>query len=177
MRKLKTEELNRISPEAFQETEKIPITVVLDNVRSMNNVGSAFRSADAFLIEKIILTGITAQPPHREIQKTALGATETVIWQHVEHTLAAVTKLKNDGYTILPVEQSEGSTMLHTFEPKKGEKYCLVFGNEVFGVSDEVIAVADSCLEIPQYGTKHSLNISVTVGIVLWDIVSKLRMQ
>ncbi|MFA0961955.1 RNA methyltransferase [Roseivirga sp. BDSF3-8] len=175
MRKLKTEELQRLSIEEFKIKKKIPLVLVLDNVRSMANVGSTFRTGDAFRIEKILLCGITAQPPHREINKTALGATDSVDWAYTENTTEAISELKKAGYTIAVVEQAEGSTALQSFMPDPAQKIAVVFGNEVFGVSDEVIELADVVLEIPQYGTKHSLNISVTVGIVTWDIFSKMN--
>ena len=168
MRKLANEELNRLEVHEFKKVDKNPVVLVLDNVRSMNNVGSAFRTSDAFLIEKIFLCGITAQPPHREINKTALGATETVEWEHTETTLEAVNKLKKDGYKIFSVEQAEESLSLENFMPNRSEKYAFVFGNEVYGVEQEVINQSDHCLEIPQFGTKHSLNISVSIGVVLW---------
>lgn len=175
MRKLKNEELDRVSVEEFKETRKFPLVVMLDNVRSMNNVGSAFRTSDAFLVEKIILTGITAQPPHRDIHKTALGATESVSWEYCESNVKAVEQLRSEGYKIFAVEQVENSIMLDDFTPDPSEKYCLVFGNEVMGVDQEVINQADGCLEIPQFGTKHSLNISVSIGVVLWDLIVKIR--
>jgi len=171
MRKLANEELNRLEVEEFKETPKNPIVLVLDNVRSMNNVGSAFRTSDAFLIEKIYLCGITAKPPHREINKTALGATDSVEWEHLESTLDAVEKLKKEGYKVMSVEQAEESLSLEEFNPRKDEKYAFVFGNEVFGVEQEVVDKSDHCLEIPQFGTKHSLNISVSIGVVLWHTV------
>lgn len=170
MKKLKLEELGRISVDQFKESDKIPVCILLDNVRSLHNVGSAFRTADAFRIEKIWLTGITGTPPHREIHKTALGATESVAWQYEEHPAVAVENLKRDGYAIVIVEQTTESIPLHAFAAKPTQKYCLVFGNEVNGVSDEVIALADQALEIPQHGTKHSLNISVCIGIVCWQL-------
>lgn len=170
MKKLKLEELGRISVDQFKESTKIPVCILLDNVRSLHNVGSTFRTADAFRIEKIWLTGITGTPPHREIHKTALGATESVAWQYEEHPAVAVENLKRDGYTIVVVEQTTESISLHAFTTKPTQKYCLVFGNEVNGVSDEVIALADQALEIPQHGTKHSLNISVCIGIVCWQL-------
>lgn len=175
MRKLKNEELDRLSVEEFKETRKFPIVVMLDNIRSMNNVGSAFRTSDAFLVEKLILTGITAQPPHRDIHKTALGATDSVSWDYYESTIEAVEQLRSEGYKIFAVEQVENSIMLDDFTPDPSEKYCLVFGNEVMGVDQEVIDQADGCLEIPQFGTKHSLNISVSIGVVLWDLLVKIR--
>ncbi|MDN5204516.1 RNA methyltransferase [Fulvivirgaceae bacterium BMA10] len=169
MRKLRNEELDRISIDEFKNKKKIPLVIVLDNVRSLNNVGSAFRTSDAFCIDKIYLCGITGKPPHREINKTALGATDSVTWEHVESTLTLIKQLKEDGYTIVSIEQADESIMLNDYQPNLKEKYCFVFGNEVFGVDDEVINISDMCLEIPQFGTKHSLNISVSVGIVVWD--------
>lgn len=176
MKKLQLEELGRISVSEFREIEKLPVTIVLDNVRSLHNVGSAFRTADAFRIEKIFLTGITGVPPHREIHKTALGATESVAWQYTEHTAQAVQNLKDSGYTIVVIEQTTESIALNTFDPAPGKKYALVFGNEVNGVSEAAIALADVAVEIPQAGTKHSLNISVCVGIVAWQIFSKFSL-
>lgn len=175
MRKISNEELNRPSLEAFKAQDKIPITLVLDNLRSMHNVGSAFRTADAFAIEAIVLCGITAQPPHREIHKTALGATDSVAWRHEKEITAACEQLKADGYQIWAVEQADESTMLENFKVEEGVKYALVFGNEVFGVNDEVVALAHGCLEIPQFGTKHSLNVSVSTGVVLWELVRQFR--
>ncbi|EOZ95984.1 TRNA/rRNA methyltransferase [Indibacter alkaliphilus LW1] len=176
MRKLSMDELNRLSVEEFKEKQKAPIVIVLDNIRSLNNVGSAFRTSDAFLLEKIILCGITGTPPHRDIQKTALGATESVDWEYVEDTARAVEGLKEAGYTICGLEQVERSVKLHEFNPEKNKKYALVFGNEVFGVEDHVLEKCDQVLEIPQLGTKHSLNISVTMGITLWDFMTKLKL-
>ena len=173
MRKLKNEELGRLSAEEFKAVAKNPLVIVLDNIRSMNNVGSAFRTSDAFLVEKICLCGITAKPPHRDINKTALGATETVSWEHYESTVRAVEALKKQGYLIVSIEQAEGSTMLYNFHPAKVEKYAVVFGNEVFGVEHEVVDLSDQVVEIPQFGSKHSLNISVSMGIVIWDYFSK----
>lgn len=170
MKKLKLEELGRISVDEFKGAEKIPVCILLDNVRSLHNVGSAFRTADSFRIEKIYLTGITGTPPHRDIHKTALGATESVAWEYAEHPAEAVQKLKSDGYKIVIVEQTTDSIPLNTFSSEPNQKYCLVFGNEVNGVSDEVIALGDLALEIPQIGTKHSLNISVCLGIVVWEL-------
>jgi 23S rRNA (guanosine2251-2'-O)-methyltransferase len=175
MKKLKLDELGRISVNEFKDTEKSPVCLVLDNIRSMHNVGSAFRTADAFKIEKIFLTGITGTPPHREIEKTALGATQSVEWHHIENTKEIVEKLKTEGYSIIIVEQTSESIPLQEFNPVKGEKYCLVFGNEVHGVSDEALALGDIAIEIPQHGTKHSLNISVCLGIVTWEIFRKLN--
>lgn len=175
MRKLKNDELDRMSLEEFKTSEKLPLVLVLDNVRSMNNVGSAFRTGDAFAIEKIYLCGITAQPPHREINKTALGATESVEWEYAEDTAALCLKLQTEGFEVLAVEQAEGSISLEAFQVSPGKRYALVFGNEVFGVEDAVVQVANACLEIPQFGTKHSLNISVSIGVVLWDLTSKIK--
>lgn len=177
IRKLSMDELDRLSVDEFSQAEKIPVCILLDNVRSLHNVGSAFRTSDAFRIEKIYLTGITGQPPHREIQKTALGATESVVWEYYEHPAEAIKALKSQRYQILIVEQTTDSIPLQTFTVSANAKYCLVFGNEVNGVSDEVIELADVALEIPQSGTKHSLNISVCVGIVVWEIFRKLRLD
>jgi tRNA G18 (ribose-2'-O)-methylase SpoU len=176
MKKLQLEELGRITVDQFKQSEKLPVSIVLDNVRSLHNVGSAFRTADAFRFEKIYLTGITGTPPHREIEKSALGATQSVDWEYAETTDTLLRKLKQSGYSIIIVEQTTESKMLHQFEPKTGQKYCLVFGNEVNGVSEEAIALADIGLEIPQSGTKHSLNISVCLGIVTWEFFKKLQL-
>jgi tRNA G18 (ribose-2'-O)-methylase SpoU len=173
MKKLKLEELGRISIDEFKASEKLPVCIVLDNIRSLHNVGSAFRTADAFRIEKIFLTGITGTPPHREIQKTALGATESVPWEYCEQTADVVRRLKNEGYKITIVEQTSESVPLQQFNPDATQKYCLVFGNEVNGVSEGVLQFGDVALEIPQEGTKHSLNISVCLGIVVWEIFRK----
>ena len=174
MRKLKNEELNRISIEEFKEAKKMNVCVVLDDIRSMHNVGSTFRTGDAFLIEKVWLCGITGKPPHREIHKTALGATESVEWEHVLEISTLINQLKSQGYTIISIEQADQSTSLLEFKPDPTTKYALIFGNEVFGVKDEIVEKSDLVLEIPQHGTKHSLNISVSVGVVLWDFKSKL---
>ena len=174
MRKLKNNELGRKTVNEFKQTEKTPIIVVLDNIRSLNNVGSVFRTSDAFLIEKIYLCGITATPPNKEIHKTALGATESVAWEYVEDTLTLVNKLKNDGVFVASIEQVENSTMLNDFIPKQNQKYAIVMGNEIKGVQQEVVSASDTCIEIPQLGTKHSLNISVTTGIVIWDLFNKM---
>ncbi len=174
MRKLANEELDRKTVDEFKAADKLPVCILLDNIRSLNNVGSAFRTSDAFLIEKIYLGGITGTPPHRDIQKTALGATDSVAWEHVESPLELVGELKKEGYTIVSVEQVDKSVMLDDFTPEPEKKYCVVFGNEVFGVDEEVVAASDICLEIPQHGTKHSLNISVSLGIVVWDFYKKL---
>lgn len=175
MRKLLNEELPRLSKEEFKQQTKTPVVIVLDNVRSHLNVGSVFRTADAFLIEAVYLCGITGTPPHRDIHKTALGSTETVAWKHFSSTLDAVNELKNNGYKIISVEQAERTTMLNEFVPEAGVKYAVVFGNEVEGVEQEVVNVSDTVIEIPQYGMKHSLNIAVSVGVVVWDFFSKLK--
>ncbi|RYE13530.1 MAG: TrmH family RNA methyltransferase [Sphingobacteriales bacterium] len=175
MRKLKLDELNRATVADFKTQSKLPVAVVLDNVRSMHNIGSIFRTSDAFAVQQVVLCGITAQPPHREIEKTALGATQSVDWEHYADTLSAVHHLKNNGYKIIAIEQAENSVMLNTFMPYANEKYALIFGNEVNGVSDDVMQHIDACIEIPQFGTKHSFNIVVSAGIVLWDFFSKLR--
>ncbi len=168
-------ELGRKSIEEFHKTDKNQIIIVLDNVRSLNNVGSVFRTADSFLLKAVYLCGITAKPPHREIQKTALGATETVSWLHFDETLQAVQRLKQDNYRVIAIEQAEGSTSLDLFTPDIKCKYALIFGHEVKGVSQEILNLCDQCVEIPQFGTKHSLNIAVSVGVVVWDVVSKLN--
>jgi len=175
MKKLSMEELERLSVEEFKETEKSPIVIVLDNVRSLNNVGSAFRTGDAFRVEKIYLCGITGTPPHRDIQKTALGATESVEWEYCLNTGIAIDKLKSDGYQLCALEQVDQSVMLNEFKPEKDKKYALIFGNEVFGVEESVLKACDQVLEIPQLGTKHSLNISVSLGIAVWDLMAKLE--
>ena len=174
-RKIPNEELNRPSAEAFKDAEKTPIIVVLDNIRSLNNIGSVFRTSDAFLIEKIYLCGITAQPPHRDIRKTALGSTETVDWEYVESTLELVKKLQADGTEVYAVEQVEGSIMLNDFQPNKRVQTVLVLGNEVDGVQQEVVNQCNGSIEIPQLGTKHSLNISVSAGVVIWNVFEKLH--
>ena len=173
-RKLKNSELDRKSVSEFKEAEKTPIIVVLDNVRSLNNIGSVFRTADAFLIQKIYLCGITAKPPHKDIQKTALGATETVDWEYVPETLEVVQKLQQQGVKVYAVEQAENAEFLHEFQPEKGSTYALIFGNEVKGVQQKVVTASEGVLEIPQLGSKHSLNISVSAGVVLWDVFAKL---
>lgn len=169
MRKLKLEELGRISVKEFKETEKIPVVVVLDNVRSMYNIGSVFRTCDAFLIEKIFLCGITATPPHKEIRKTALGATESVDWEYVKDIETLIQKLKEEEFTIISIEQTEGSKLLAEVKFNEEKKYAVIFGNEVEGVQQSVVNESEFCVEIPQGGTKHSLNISVCAGIVLWE--------
>ena len=175
MRKLKNSELGRLDVEAFKKTDKIPLIVVLDNIRSLNNVGSVFRTSDAFLIEKIYLCGITARPPHKEIHKTALGATETVAWEYIGDTIELIEKLKDLKIKTIAIEQADNSTMLQDFFIDPNQKYAVVFGNEVKGVQQEVVSATDYCIEIPQFGTKHSLNISVSAGVVLWDLFKKMR--
>ena len=167
MRKLRTIEIERLSLEEYHQSQKMPLVVVLDDVRSMHNVGSVLRTGDAFRVERVLLCGITGTPPHAEIHKTALGAEDSVDWTYVPSAVEAVRQLKQEGYQVLSVEQAEGSTMLHEFRPLPGERYAVVLGNEVKGVHQEVIDLSDGCLEIPQYGTKHSLNVSVTAGIVI----------
>ena len=175
MRKLKTSELNRLSIDEFKSSDKIPVVIVLDNIRSQNNIGSVFRTADAFRIEAIFLCGITATPPHREINKTALGATESVDWKYFGETKAALELLTKEGYLLIGVEQTNASIPLNKFHPNKDKKYALIFGNEVNGLDEAIIPYFHECLEIPQFGTKHSLNIAVAAGIVVWDIFSKLN--
>ena len=177
MRKLKLDELNRATVSEFKEQKKLPVTVVLDNVRSMHNIGSIFRTSDGFAVEQICLCGITAKPPHREIEKTALGATASVNWTYHENVIEALTQLRADGYQIIAIEQAEHSVMLNEFTPDKNAKYALIFGNEVNGVSDEAMQIIDTCIEIPQFGTKHSFNIVVSAGIVLWDFFAKLAIS
>lgn len=175
MRKLKNSELDRLSIEEFKQSDKTPLIVILDNIRSLNNIGSVFRTSDAFLIEKIYLCGITAQPPHNDIRKTALGSTETVAWEYAENTLDLIKKLKADNIKICSIEQAENATMLNDFTPEKDTTYAIVFGNEVKGVAQDVVDASDVVIEIPQFGTKHSLNISVSCGVVVWDVFSKLK--
>lgn len=177
MQKLTMDDLQRVSIPEYKDQEKLPVVVVLDNVRSMHNVGSVFRTGDGFSIEKLYLCGITAQPPHREIEKTALGATQSVDWKHFPDTLQAIAELRDAGYTIIAIEQASGSVMLNTFKPEADHKYALIFGNEVNGVDEEVMKNIDQCIEIPQFGTKHSFNIVISAGIVLWDFFAKLRLQ
>ena len=174
-RKLDNAELNRKTPDEYRAAQKLPFVAVLDNVRSLNNVGSVFRTADALLIEGIYLCGFTGTPPHKEIHKTALGAELSVPWQHFDTTEAAIAALRADGYTIATVEQTEGSVSLCDFKPQPGKRYALVFGNELHGVAQEVVDQSDLCIEIPQFGTKHSFNIAVSAGIVLWDCFVKLQ--
>ena len=175
-RKLKITEMGRMNVEEFRASEKMPLIIVLDDVRSMYNVGSVFRTADAFRIEAIYLCGITAQPPHSEIHKTALGAEDTVAWQHFDTALEAVEELKKKDYTVYSIEQCEGSTMLNEF-PSHTSKYAIILGNEVKGVHQEVVDASDGCIEIPQFGTKHSLNVSTTAGIVIWEFAKQLLIQ
>lgn len=177
MRKLKLDELNRVDVETFRQQKKLPVVVVLDNVRSMNNIGSIFRTSDGFAIEHVVLCGITAQPPHREIEKTALGATQSISWTYFDTVKTALQKLREEGYQIIAVEQAENSISLNHFQPKNNQKYALIFGNEVNGVSDEAMEMIDACIEIPQFGTKHSFNIVVSAGIVLWDFFAKLELK
>ena len=174
MRKLSITELHRITAEEFKQVEKMPLVVVLDNIRSLHNIGSVFRTSDAFRVECIYLCGITATPPHAEIHKTALGAEFTVDWKYVNNAVEAVNNLRDEGYTVYSVEQAEGSIMLNELQLEKGKKYAVVLGNEVKGVQQEVIDCSNGCIEIPQYGTKHSLNVSVTAGIVIWDLFKQL---
>jgi tRNA G18 (ribose-2'-O)-methylase SpoU len=169
MKKLKITEMNRLTAEEFKDEKKTPLIVVLDNIRSLHNVGSVFRTADAFLVESVYLCGITSTPPHAEIHKTALGAENTVNWEYFEDTHAAITKLKSNGYTVLAIEQAAGSTLLPDLHLEKSLKYAVVFGNEVKGVQQSVVDMCDGCIEIPQFGTKHSLNVSVTGGIIIWE--------
>ena len=175
MRKLKNSELDRLSVDAFKSVKKTPIIIILDNIRSLNNIGSVFRTSDAFLVQKIYLCGITATPPHKDIHKTALGSTDTVAWEYAEDTLDLVTNLKNEGVQICAVEQAERAVMLDQFKPKAHTTYAFVFGNEVKGVKQNVVTASHDVVEIPQFGTKHSLNISVSCGMVVWDVFSKLK--
>lgn len=176
MRKLKITELNRISTDEFKKVRKMPLIVVLDHVRSLHNVGSVFRSSDAFCVESIYLCGITAVPPQPEIHKTALGAEDSVDWKYYNNTQDAVKELKENGVEVWAVEQVEGSTMLQDFQPQGDKKYAIVLGNEVKGVQQEVVDMCDGCIEIPQFGTKHSLNVSVTAGILIWEFARKLKL-
>ena len=172
-RKLENSELDRLDVDGFKEAKKSPIIIILDNIRSLNNIGSVFRTADAFLVQKIYLCGITATPPHKDIRKTALGATESVNWEYRKDTLEVVQELKQQGVQTAAVEQAENAVMLNDFEVGATETIALIFGNEVKGVSQEVVNASDTVLEIPQFGTKHSLNISVSAGVVVWDLWSK----
>lgn len=173
-KKLKLEELNRASVEEFKAQKKLPVVVILDNVRSMHNIGSIFRTSDGFAVEQICLCGITAKPPHREIEKTALGATQSINWIYYANVVDAIKQLRLDGYRIIAIEQAQNSVMLNNFTPFPHEKYALIFGNEVNGVSEDAMELIDLCIEIPQFGTKHSFNIVVSAGIVLWDFFSKM---
>lgn len=175
MRKLKITELNRLSNEEFKDAKKTPLIVVLDNVRSLHNIGSVFRTSDAFLVKSVYLCGICSTPPHAEIHKTALGAENTVDWEYFEDATQAVKKLKEHGYTVFAIEQAEGSTMLEDVVLDKNQQYAVVLGNEVKGVQQAVIDLCDGCIEIPQYGTKHSLNVSVTSGIIIWEFAKKIK--
>lgn len=175
MRKLTNDELDRKSVMDFRASEKSPFIIVLDNVRSLNNVGSIFRTADAFLVEALWLCGITATPPHREIHKTALGATESVEWKYYADTVDAIRELRERGYIIVSVEQAEGSVPLDCFKTEPGKKYALIFGHEIRGVTEAVVDVSDGCIEIPQYGTKHSFNVAVSAGIVLWELAGRTK--
>lgn len=176
MRKLENSELERLEVEDFKQATKTPIIIVLDNIRSLNNIGSVFRTADAFLVEKIYLCGITAKPPHKDIHKTALGSTETVAWEYYENTKELIEQLKAKGIVIISIEQAEDALMLNDFKPQPQSTYALVFGNEVKGVAQDVVSASDLVVEIPQFGTKHSLNISVSCGVVVWDVFCKLKL-
>ena len=175
MRKLKNSELERLNVDGFKKANKTPIIIILDNIRSLNNIGSVFRTSDAFLIEKIYLCGITAKPPHKDINKTALGSTDSVNWEYAKNTLDVIEKLKKDNVTICAIEQAEHATLLNNFCIDNNTKYALIFGNEVKGVAQDVVSKSDVVIEIPQFGTKHSLNISVSCGVVVWDLFSKLN--
>ena len=174
MKKLKITEMNRLTVEEFKQEKKTSLVVVLDNVRSLHNVGSVFRTGDAFLVEAVYLCGITSTPPHAEIHKTALGAENTVDWKYFEDTQSAVEQLKTDGYTVYAIEQANGSTLLPDLQLNKAKKYAVILGNEVKGVQQSVVDACDGCIEIPQFGTKHSLNVSVTGGIIIWEFFKKL---
>ncbi len=175
MKKKNIEDLHRISVETFKSTKKKPLVVILDNVRSLHNVGSVFRTSDAYLVEKIFLCGITAVPPSAEIHKTALGAENTVQWEYAENTVAVVASLKANGYTVLAIEQVEGSVSLNDFAIDNNRKYAVILGNEVKGVQQSVVDQCDACIELPQFGTKHSLNVSVTAGIVIWEFSKQMQ--
>jgi len=174
-RKLENKELNRKTLDEFKDSSKIPIVVVLDNIRSLNNIGSVFRTSDALLIERIVLCGISGTPPHKEIHRTALGAEDSVAWEYFEKTVDAIEWLKKDGYKVISIEQTVGSVDLMKYQPKEEVKYALVFGNELRGVEQDVVNISDECIEIPQFGTKHSFNIAVSAGIVLWDFFTKIN--
>lgn len=173
-RKLKNSELDRLNPEEYKASKKTPLIIILDNIRSLNNIGSVFRTADAFLVKKIFLCGITAQPPHKDIQKTALGATESVDWEYVENIMDVVARLQSEGIFVASIEQAELAVNLNDFSVQKELTYAVVFGNEVKGVQQKIVSASDAVIEIPQFGTKHSLNISVSVGVVVWDFFTKL---
>ncbi len=175
MRKLKNSELDRLDVDEFKSAEKTPLIIILDNIRSLNNIGSVFRTSDAFLIKKIYLCGITATPPHNDIRKTALGSTESVSWEYAENTLDIVNSLQSEGVKVISIEQAEKAIMLQDFQPQQGETYAVIFGNEVKGVTQDVVDASDIVIEIPQFGTKHSLNISVSCGVVVWDLFSKIK--
>lgn len=177
MRKLLIDEMNRLSVADYKQSQKTPITVILDNIRSLNNVGSVFRTCDAMLIERIILAGITATPPSNEIHKTALGAENSVDWEYYDDTMKAIEHCRQQGYTLCSIEQAEGSIMLPDFKVEQGKKYAIVMGNEVKGVQQQVVDACDCCIEIPQFGTKHSFNVSVTTGIVLWEMFRQMRWE
>ncbi len=176
MRKLKNEELNRLTVDEYKQSGKTPIVCILDNIRSLNNIGSVFRTADGFLISKIYLCGITATPPHKDIHKTALGATESVDWEYFKETIDVVNHLKKEGYTVISVEQAENSIYLQNFKVSADKKYALIFGHEVKGVAQNVVDASDYCIEIPQFGTKHSFNISVSAGMLLWEFFKQLKL-
>ncbi|MCX6257022.1 MAG: RNA methyltransferase [Bacteroidia bacterium] len=175
MRKLKNNELARISIQDYQASDKTPLIIVLDNIRSMNNIGSIFRTCDAFRVESLYLCGNSATPPHRDIHKTALGATESVNWKYFISTSEAIRQLKIDGYTVISIEQTDGSTELQDVCISKVSRYALIFGNEIKGVDDAIIDMSDSCMEIPQFGTKHSLNVAVSAGIIIWELYNKIK--
>lgn len=177
MRKLKITELNRVSKEEYKHIDKLPLVVVLDEVRSLYNVGSVFRSSDAFAVSAVYLCGITAVPPHPEIHKTALGAEDSVDWKYFKYTQDAVNELKSEGYEVLSVEQVEHSTLLQHIDLDANKKYAIILGNEVKGVQQEVVNMCDGCIEIPQFGTKHSLNVSVTAGILIWEFARHLKLD
>lgn len=174
MRKLNTSELGRLSVEEFKSSDKLPLVLVLDNIRSALNVGSIFRTADAFAVGSVVLCGITARPPHREVLKTALGATDTVAWEYFDNTQNALQTLKESGNILVAVEQTDTSIQLQHFQPEKGKKYALVFGNEVRGLSDEALVLCDLAVEVPQFGTKHSLNVAVCAGVVVWEVAKNM---
>ncbi len=175
MKKLSMDELQRVSVEEFKEIKKTPIVMILDNIRSMNNVGSVFRSCDGFAVEKLILCGITATPPHKDIAKTALGATESVAWEYEKETLTAIQKLKEEGYIVVAIEQADQAEWLHEYPIEKDKKYAIILGNEVFGVEEQLLPYCDAVIEIPQHGTKHSLNVTIAGGIALWHFYLALQ--